>query len=974
MFRVRLLGAILAMSQLTAVHGWAQQYAFQEDADNQGLNSLTINCLLQDHMGIVWVCTENGLYKFDGSSYTRLGAEQGLQDSYILSIHQDADNELWVGTSSGLYHGDGHHFTAAAQEIGGLAGGSGQQITSTGPGHVLAVSRHRIFELSRAGPSAGSNATWKVAPFSSQAWLDTHPDLASIYSIFVSRDGSVWAGCGNAVCQFSASGVKAWSAADGVVPDTWAWFLEDSTGRLWARGYHHILALSPHAARFVDQNIPSTSVTFSTPLLPVVEDTQHRILTRTDSGMAILDQGHWQTLGAANGLDVPGILALMVDRDGTLWLGTYGKGVERWMGNGNWETWAAGQGLEGNLVWSMVRDHLGTIWAATEHGIVTLDRAGKRFLPWQPNATVPHGQVISVRQGPDQSLWFSSSAGQLIRYSPDQGGLRNWTMPGGLRWIWANTSNQLWGMTNSGLYRFDTASNEIAKVENPVVQDQAFFDVCEDAGHGLWFASNRGIVHLSDGIWSQITVRGNVTSDRFGSVACAADGTLWLGGASTGVEHLRVQGDVASAAEPLPPAGFKSIEPMFLHQDHRGWLWIGSGSGVYVYNGTRWRHLTKNDGLVWNDCNEGAFLEDVDGSVWIGTSNGLSHLLHPEMIFQQQPLRVIVTSAELGNHAISPGSTPSLAWTKEPLRVQVVSSPLEDQPSTVYRYRLVGLEQDWNTTRSHDLRYSSLPDGAYRLEIYAEDTESDARSPLVVLSFRVRPPWWNSLLFQIGLTSSLLLFAFGAIHFRERELIASKVELEALISERTEQLQLEKQQMAEAREALRELASRDPLTGLLNRRAIYDVLSREMARVSRDGTALTAVMIDLDHFKEINDTHGHMVGDEVLREIGRRLTDAVRSYDNVSRYGGEEFLLLMPDIDASMSQARLLRVHSAICCEPIRFPGGEVSLTCSLGVSILLGDQSLSVEQFLDRADRALYEAKRKGRNRIAYAAHSLVG
>src|ERR1700677_608052 len=128
MIRVRLFGAMLALGQLIAVHGLAQQYAFQEDADNQGLKSLTINCLLQDRTGVVWVCTENGLYEFDGSTYTRLGAEQGLQDSYILSIHQDADNELWVGTSSGLYHGDGHHFTPIGKEAGGLAGSSGEQI------------------------------------------------------------------------------------------------------------------------------------------------------------------------------------------------------------------------------------------------------------------------------------------------------------------------------------------------------------------------------------------------------------------------------------------------------------------------------------------------------------------------------------------------------------------------------------------------------------------------------------------------------------------------------------------------------------------------------------------------------------------------------------------------------------------------------------------------------------------------------
>jgi diguanylate cyclase (GGDEF)-like protein len=960
---------IFAVSQFMALCGFGQQYAFQEDADNQGLNSLTINCLLQDHTGIVWVCTENGLYEFDGSTYIRLGAEQGLLDSYILTIHEDADGELLVGTSSGLYHGDGRHFSAITQQTGGLAIGSGQQIASTAPGHALAVSHHRLFQLTRASPGT----SWTIGPFASQTWLDAHPELATIYSIFVSREGSVWAGCGHAVCQFSAAGVKVWGANDGVVADTWAWFLEDSTGRLWARGYHHILELSPHATRFANQDIPSTAVTFSTPLVPIVEDAQHRILTRTDRGLAIWSQGRWQNLGAVNGLDVPGILALMVDRDGTLWMGTYGKGVERWLGNGNWETWAAGQGLDENLVWSLVRDHRGTLWAATEHGIVTFDRAGRRFVPWHPNASVPRGQVISVRQAPDRSLWFSSSAGHMLRYSPDTGVSRNWTMAAGMRWIWNSTSDQLWGMTNSGLYHLDSTSGQIAKVHNPAVQDQAFFDVCEDAGHGLWFASNTGILHFSNGNWSTITVRGAVASDRFGSVACAPDGTLWLGGASTGVEHLRVQGDVATAADPQPPPGFKSIEPMFLHQDHRGWLWIGSGSGVYVFNGSRWRHLTKNDGLVWNDCNEGSFLEDTDGSIWIGTSNGLSHLLHPEVIFDQQPLQVVLTGAALGNDPIPLGNPVSLPWTKEPLRVHVISSPLEDQPSTVYRYRLVGLEQDWNTTRSHDLHYSSLLGGNYRLELYAEDTESDVRSPLVVLSFRMRPPWWESLPFQIGTVAALLLFAFALLRFRERGLVASKARLQALVRERTEQLELEKQQLTETREALRELASRDPLTGLLNRRAIYDVLGREMIRVGRDRSALTVVMVDLDHFKAINDTQGHIVGDEVLREVARRLTDSVRPYDTVSRFGGEEFLLIMPDIDASMGQARLVKVHDAVCREPFQLPGGLSNITCSFGVSILFSDQTMSVEQFLDRADRALYEAKRLGRNRIAYAAHSLV-
>jgi diguanylate cyclase (GGDEF)-like protein len=953
---------MLAVSQLLHVRVFAQQYAFQEDSDNQGLNSLTINCLLQDHTGIVWACTENGLYQFDGSTYTRLGADQGLLDSYILSLHQDASGEFWVGTSSGLYHGDGRHFSPIAPESGGLTGSSGQQLASTASGQVLAVSHHRLFELTRANPGG----SWTFAPFIPPAFAASHPQLADIYSVYATRDGTVWAGCGDAICQFSSNGIKVWSPAEGVVSDTWAWFLKDSAGRIWVRGYHHILQIGPHASSFMNEDIPSTPVTFTTPLVPLVEDAQHRILTRTDRGLAIWNQGRWQTLGVVNGLNVPGVLSLMVDRDGTLWLGTYGKGVERWLGNGNWETWAGGQGLEENLVWSMVRDHRGTLWASTEHGIVTFDRAGRRFIPWAPNPAVPRGQVISTLEMPDGNLWFSTSAGRLLRYSPDSGASRNWTMPPGMRWLWRATSNELWGMTNSGLYHFDPASNDLVKVHNAAVQDQPFFDVCEDAHHGLWFASNGGIVHLAGDQWSKVAVHG-IPSDRFGSVACAADGSLWLGGASTGIEHLRVQGDIATLADPAPPPGFKSIEPMFVEHDRRGWLWIGSGSGVYVFNGNRWRHLTKNDGLAWNDCNEGSYLEDTDGSIWIGTSNGLSHLLHPEAIFDQKPLQVMITSAAIGIRPIPLDSPPSLAWSREPLHVHLISSPLEDQPSTVYRYRLVGLEQDWNTTRNHDISYSSLPNGKFHLEVYAEDTESDIRSPLAVLSLSIRPPWWKSIPFVIALIALLLLLIYAILRYRERELVASRVRLEALVRERTEQLEEEKEQLTEAREALRELASRDPMTGLLNRRAIYDVLTSEMARSRRDGSALTAVMIDLDHFKSVNDTYGHLVGDDVLREIALRLSASVRPYDAVSRYGGEEFLLVMPQMDVGSLRERMTAVHDAICIEPVHFLGGQLTLTCSFGVCTLLGDQKMTVEQFLDRADRALYDAKHTGRNRIVY-------
>jgi diguanylate cyclase (GGDEF)-like protein len=963
MFSGRRLGAMLVLSQLIVPLGVAQQYAFQQDSQNRGLNSLTINCLLQDHRGVVWVCTENGLYEYDGSMYNRISAEQGLRDSYIVSIHEDASGELWVGTSNRLYHGDGKRFSVLAGASGDLPSSSGQQLSSTGPGHILAVSGHRLFQVVRAD----SGGSWNVEPFFPQAALNAYPQLNTINSVYADRSGSVWAGCGDSICQISGKSVRVWGEKDGVANDTWAWFFKDSSGRLWARGYHHILQLSPQSAKFANEDIPSGSITFHGSNLPIVEDAHHRIVTRTDRGVAIWSQGRWQTLGAENGLKGIGILALMTDRDGILWLGTNGMGVERWLGSSDWETWSSGQGLADNMVWTLLRDHRGTLWAATEHGIVTLDRAAGRFEAWHPDASVPRGQVISVQEGRDHGIWFSSLSGQSLRYFPDTGKIQHLAMPSGTRLVRPDSSGRVWGLTSNGLYATDSVSGKIAKVSNPAVPDSVFYDVCEDPGHGLWFASHGGLVHFSGGRWNKIEVLGKDSSDGFATVACAPDGTLWAGGASTGLSHIRVQGDVAVASDPQPSAEFNSIEIMFLDFDRRGWLWAGSGSGVYVFNGTRWRHLTDKDGLAWNDCNEGAFLDDSDGTVWIGTANGLAHLLHPPAIFEKSVLRIVVTRATLGKLPVPLDTSASFAWTREPLSVHVAALPFDDRASIVYCYRLVGLEQDWIATTSPDLHYSALPGGKYRLEVYAEDTDRGVRSSLAVLTFRVRPPWWKSLTFGIALGTVLLLLVYALFRYRERELLANRARLETLVRERTEELELEKQQLTLAREALRMQATRDALTGLLNRGAIYDILKREMARARRDRRTLTAVMIDMDHFKAINDSYGHMAGDVVLREVADRLVRSIRPYDAVGRFGGEEFLLLMPDFDAVKERSRLISVHTFICGGSIQFPGGVVNITCSFGVSTLSNGGTMTPEQFLDRADKAMYEAKRAGRNRIGY-------
>lgn len=175
-------------------------------------------------------------------------------------------------------------------------------------------------------------------------------------------------------------------------------------------------------------------------------------------------------------------------------------------------------------------------------------------------------------------------------------------------------------------------------------------------------------------------------------------------------------------------------------------------------------------------------------------------------------------------------------------------------------------------------------------------------------------------------------------------------------------LQLE-DNLLEAREEMLYKATHDSLTSLLNRGTIVELLARELTRTRRESRCTIAVLGDLDHFKLVNDTYGHPVGDEVLREVGRRLLSSVRSYDFVGRYGGEEFLLVLNNCDANKSMDRAEEIRNAVGRSRISTTQGPLSITLSVGVIASCGRDLETVEEFLCGVDRALYAAKAAGRN-----------
>ncbi|WP_158545120.1 ligand-binding sensor domain-containing diguanylate cyclase [Dyella monticola] len=922
----------------------------------QGLGSLEDNCLLQDRRGFVYVCTENGLFVFDGHMFQRIGGANGLSGSFISDLHLDANGRLWVGTRTGLYVGDGEHFSVATAPGDSLMIDPGATLTDL-DGRLYAVSQHRLWVL-EPSPSG-----WRARQRFDAGALSTTPALSDINSVFA--DGhALWFGCGKSLCQLSGDHLRVWRDADGIPDDTWTSYLLSRDGTVWARSPRYIRALKPGAAHFVDHDLRGSHVV--TAYLDMVQDAQGRVLTRSDTGLARWDGQNWQTFDKHNGLPDVGIDALLYDRSNVLWIGTYGRGVLQWRGYERIQSWQTAQGLDSSPSWAIARASTGALWVGDELGGSMLQPGASLLTPWPVKAPPLAQETIGLYALPGGDMLVAYYSGELLRYHAQAGTTEEIAhSPAYIRHIQMDHLGRIWLCTERGIYLLD--GKTLHRVGGTVVPDDVFADAVEDAQNRLWFTSNAGLFRLDNGHWSHVRVVGAPADDSFTQLDVTPAGDLYLAGNFNGLWQGRASDADTVNVSHVGDQLIDTTRIYFINHDRRGWLWIGGTDGVEVFNGQHWRRLTQDDGLVWDDIAEHAFFEDTDGSIWIGTTNGISHIPQPVQLSVIPPFSVVITSVDHGRARQSNASGYRFAYS--PSRALTLHLATLDAPtrSTLqYRYRLAGLEQNWVTSERPQVDYPPLRPGHYTFQASAFDPDSRQSSNIVELPIEIVPPWWQR---APAIIAGLLLFvlSLAAIwQLRTRHLHMRAAELARLVAQRTRELEVDKQALEEARAALWHQATHDALTGLINRSHVLDTLNQAVVHAQASGEPLAVALLDLDHFKRINDEFGHLAGDQVLIEAAARLCTELPPGTTLGRYGGEELLAVAPGVRANNTRP-FDTLRQCIERAPFRVEGANVSLTCSIGVAWCTADGGNSLV-LIRRADAALYTAKTTGRNRVVIA------
>ena len=944
------------------------QYVQSTWNSEQGLPQNSVHAVAQTTDGFLWMGTEEGLARFDGVAFqvfTSHGSP-GLKSDYIQTLAADRDGSLWIGTDSGLSHWVPGHGTTRSEGTfqtitrnQGLAGDSVTALAIDPSGNLWAGTSQGLSCL-RDGRLVNLPASQRLAGI-------------SVRALAAQSDGTLWIGSDSGLFRSASGKLDQWTKRDGM-PDSIVTAIAATpapVGDVWVGTLGGGLALV-HNGRI---SIPKVHLPRMR-IAGLLWDGDGALWIAFDRhGFGRLYDGRLSLYDTSRGLPSNRCTrALFEDREGNLWLGLLDAGVVQ-LRDGKFAVFGKPEGLAGDYIGNVFETPDRSVWIGSDSDGLNQLLPNGRVKVWDRKQGLPDSAVYSLLGTRDGSLLIGYRNGALARIRKGQVTMyRDPEEPeSSLNSLFEDRDGNVWvGFYGKGVARFQDGRFEHLTMTGRIS------GIAQTPDGAIWFADDGGgVKRWFRADWTQYTTANGLPSDHAMCIYADRAGDVWVGTASGGLSRIR-DGRIATwtVDQGLPGTTVGSVV-----EDNQGYLWLGGDSGIAreskaeLNGGAQRLHptlFTVMDGLRSRETVYGdmpSSWKGMDGRLWFATIMGAA-VVNPARIHANPvPPPVWIESVTFDGRSIAGTERLVLGAGAGNLHVSY-TAPCFVAPARVqFRYRLVGFDRDWVAAGDRrEAWYTNLPPGKYSFQVQAANSDGVWNTSGASLVLVLRPPLSRTPLAYAGYVLAACGLVWLIVVLRTRRLVRNREELNRIVAERTAQLEAEKVALEHARRELQTQATHDSLTGLFNRGAILEHLDRELARATREEACLGVIIADLDHFKRLNDTYGHLAGDEVIREAASRLRQTMRTYDLVGRYGGEEFLILLPGWEPKIAPNRIDLLLETFRSAPFEIEGGEIQLTCSFGVTAFRPGAADKPKDLLSRADTALYVAKNAGRDRASIA------
>jgi len=964
------------------------------------------NAIAQDAEGFIWLATQSGLVRWDGYRSRVYSADApdktALPANRVLSLATDARGRLWVGTAGGgLARYDPLRDAFEAVDLSAAG-----ELRNVSVSAIIADGDRGLWIGTGQGLDHLELAT---AAINRVALGGAH---VAVEALLQDGDGTLWAGTAVGLMR-RVSGSDHFSPVAlevvGTATPGVRTLRRDSRGNLWigSDGSGAFVIEAGHSeARAVLETtaaspLGSESITAILEVQPgqIWLGTAHRGIVVVDTGSAWRTRRLRYNLDQSTNLEDENIRAMFRDRSGLVWVACTmamnvhdprQRGISTLVGGANGD-----RPISGVQVPFVLATPDGRAWLSIGDagGVDILDPLAGRVAelradPAHPLSALPVARVLSMAMAADGEVYIGTRTGL---YKSDSKGRHvtrvaipqraadaaTWSLCFDGQVLWIGGVDGLWATTATlagpmALLRHETAER---------LGNQRVTAILRGRGDTLWVGTATDLirVNVASGEVERLpTDTADPTAFLAGYVAALLiDGQqrLWVATSEVGIQILegRHPDGRARFHRLRRRDGLPHDDVDQLLSDLQGNIWASTDNGLVVIDPATYsmRTLGAPQGLTilqyWT--NSGA--RTAAGELLFGGQGGLT-VVRPSLVstsYYRPP--VVVTEVHAGGSAVVSSSLNGLNSPKRldipsddrSLMVEFAALDYTAPEENHYGYRLRGFDKDWIITQPTRrlASYTNLPPGDYTLQLRGSGPQAPSSPEMLNLPIRVLPAWYETAGFKLLAGTLALLAVAGVMQIRTALLRHRQKELEKLVADRTAELLQRSVELRESQQQLEQIAYLDPLTGIANRRLFDSELARLTAHALRGSANFTLLLVDLDHFKQINDTLGHDAGDALLIEVGRRLVATLRLSDRIFRIGGDEFAVLLPETyDPADIEAACSRI-----VENLRRPFAYLDQTLKPSTTVGAACWSATMAGFdalYKSADLALYEAKAAGR------------